>query len=61
LAPPKTAEFALVLIQKGTRQGLIRAIRRINECSESEADKRMRQPSPVTIRDDLTQEEALFG
>jgi len=62
LAPPKAAEFALVLIRKGTdHQRLVRAVCRINECSESEAIKLARLPAPVTINPGLTQEEALFG
>jgi hypothetical protein len=62
LAPPKAAEFALVLIRKGTdHQRLVRAICRINECRELEAIKLARLPDPVTINPGLTQEEALFG
>ncbi len=62
LAPPKAAEFALVLIRKGTdQQRLVRAIRRINECSESEAIELARLPAPATVNPGLTQEEALFG
>lgn len=62
LAPAKAAEFSLVLIHHGTsHQQLIRAICRINECSESEASKLACQPAPLTIHSDLTQEEALFG
>jgi hypothetical protein len=62
LAPPKAAEFALVLIRKGTdHQRLVRAIRRINECSESEAIDLARLPAPFTINSGLTQEEAVFG
>jgi hypothetical protein len=62
LAPPKAAEFGLVLIQKGTdHQRLVRAICRINECSESEAIELARLPAPATVNPGLTQEEALFG
>ena len=62
LAPPKAAEFALVLIRKGTdHQRLVRAICRINECRESEAIELARLTAPVTINPGLTQEEALFG
>jgi hypothetical protein len=62
LAPPKAAEFALVLIRKGTdNQRLVRAIRRINECSESEAIGLTRVPLPATINPGLTEAEALFG
>jgi hypothetical protein len=62
LAPSKAAEFALVLIRKGTDdQRLVRAIRRINECSESEAIELSRLPTPITINPGLTESEALFG
>jgi hypothetical protein len=61
-APPKAAEFALVLIRKGSdEQRLVRAIRRINECSEAEAIELSRLPAPVTINPGLTEAEALFG
>ena len=61
-APPEAAEFALVLIRKGTDdQRLVRAIRRVNECSESEAIELSRLPTPVTINAGLNEAEALFG
>jgi len=50
LAPPKAAEFALLLIRKGIgHQRLVRAICQINECRESEAIELARLPAPVTI------------
>jgi hypothetical protein len=62
LAPPKAAEFALVLIREGTdHQRLIRAIRRINDCNESEAIAMSRLLLPITINPGLTEPEALFG
>jgi hypothetical protein len=58
----KAAEFALVLIRNGAIDGrLVRAIRRINECGESEAIELSRQPTPFTINPGLTEAEALFG
>lgn len=58
----KAAEFALVLIRKGTDdERLVRAIRRINECSEEEAIALSRLPTPVTINAGLTEAEALIG
>ena len=62
LAPSKVAEFALVLGPKGVdRDRLIRAVRRINDCSRSAAIALVGQPSPVTINLDLTEEEATLG
>jgi hypothetical protein len=62
LAPPKAAEFGLVLLQKGADyQRLIRAICRTNECSEVEAVTLARSPVPVTVNPGLTQAEAIFG
>jgi hypothetical protein len=62
LAPPKAAEFALVLIRRGTdNQRLVRAICRINECGESQAIGLARMPVPATINPGLTEAEALFG
>ncbi len=62
LAPSKTAEFALVLIQRGVdRKRLVRAICRINECGESEADELSHHPLPVAINTDLSQGDALWG
>jgi len=61
-APPRAAEFALVMIRKGTDDDrLVRAIRRINDCSESEAIELSRLPTPVTINPGLNEAEALFG
>ena len=62
LAPPKAAEFGLVLIRKGSeRQRLVRAIRSINHCDEPSAMQLARQPVPVTINAGLSEEEALWG
>jgi hypothetical protein len=62
LSLPKVAEFALVLGSKGVdRERLIRAVSRINDCSRSEALALVRQPSPLTINSDLSEEEATFG
>ena len=62
LAPPKTAEFALVLVRKGQdHQRLINAIVQINKCSESEATILASRRVPATINPDLTEEEALWG
>jgi hypothetical protein len=62
LAPPKAAEFALILIRKGTDdRRLVRAIRRINECDESAAIELSRLSTPVTINPGLNEAEALYG
>lgn len=62
LAPRKAAEFALVLIQKGTdHERLVRAICRINGCPEMDAIKLASAPVPITINPGLTEAEALFG
>jgi hypothetical protein len=62
LAPPKTAEFALVLLRKGPdRQRLIEAIVAINTCSESSAAILADRATPVTINPGLKEEEALWG
>lgn len=62
LAPPKTAEFALVLVQNGTDQKrLVRAISRINECNEAKASELAGTGAPVTINPDLMEEDALWG
>lgn len=61
-APPKTAEFALILLRKGTgRQRLIEAIAKINTCSEPIAASLAGRRAPVTINPGLTEEEALWG
>ena len=62
LAPPKTAEFALVLLRKGQdHQRLVDAIVRINKCSESKATTLASRQTPLTINPDLTETEALWG
>jgi hypothetical protein len=62
LAPAKVPEFALVMLKKGRdEERLVRAICRINECSESDAREFARKPTPVTINPDLSEEDALFG
>src|ERR1700677_3137435 len=62
LAPPKTMDFALVLISDASdHQRLVRAIRRINECSESKAVDLAVQRPPMTINWDLTEANALHG
>ena len=62
LAPPKTAEFTLVLLRKGTDHArLVRAIRRINECDEPEAVKLAARRTPVRVNSDLSEGDALWG
>jgi len=62
LAPPKAAEFGLVLIRKGSdEQRLLQAICRINNCLETEGVALARQPAPVIINLGLTEAEALSG
>jgi hypothetical protein len=62
LAPPKVAEFALVMGHKGnSRERLIRAVCRINDCSQSVALSLIALPLPVTVNLDLTEEDAILG
>src|SRR6187455_1568221 len=62
LAPSKAAEFALVLLRKGTdHQRLVDAIIEINKCSEADAVVLVGRSAPVTINPDMTEEEALWG
>src|SRR5437899_8827358 len=62
LSPPKVAEFGLVLGYWGTnRERLVRAVCRINACSRSAALTLLAQPWPVTVKSDLTEEEATLG
>jgi len=62
LAPPKTAEFALVLLRKGQdHERLVDAITQINKCSGPHAADLANRRTPVTINLDLTEEEALWG
>jgi hypothetical protein len=61
-APSRAAEFALVLVKKGLdRPRLIRAISRINECSEETAAELADRPVPVAINCDLSEEDAVYG
>lgn len=62
LAPPKTAEFALVLLRKGQDQErLVDVICQINKCGKSDATALVRRETPVVINLDLTEEDALWG
>jgi hypothetical protein len=62
LAPPKVADFALVLVRKGVlHRRIVRAVSEINHCSAAEATKLVNRPTPVTINPDLTEEAALSG
>lgn len=54
LAPRRVAEYGVVLLKKGTDQHrLIRAVRRINDCSDSRAEALLGKPLPITINPDL--------
>ena len=62
LAPPKAAEFGLVLLRKGSDDlRLVRAICRINDCPESEGIAIAQQTTPAVINPGLTEAEALWG
>lgn len=57
-SPPKAAEFALVLIRKGVfHQRIVRAVSKINHCSEAGATGLVNRSTPVTINPDLAEEE----
>src|SRR5215472_6150244 len=61
-APPKTGEFALVLLREGLdHQRLEDAIVEINKCSKTAAAMLADGLMPVTVNLDLTEEEALWG
>jgi hypothetical protein len=62
LAPAKTAEFALVLLRKGSdHKRMVEAIMAINRSSEAEAAVMAGRAAPFTVNPDLTEEEALWG
>ena len=62
LAPPRAAEFTLVLVRQGADHArLIRAIRRINDCEETEAVELLAQRMPVRVNSDLSEGDALWG
>ena len=63
LAPPKTAEFTLVLVHcnGSDHTRLVRAIRRINECEESEAEKAARHDEPRSGLIPIFRKETHFG
>jgi hypothetical protein len=62
LTPAKAAEFGLVLLRKGgDNERLVRAICRINDCTDSEAVALSCLPLPVTVNPGLTEAEALYG
>lgn len=63
LAPPRAAEFALVLLRKGADlAGLIRAVHRINNAGPlSAAIALSYRPTPVVIHPGLSETEAIFG
>jgi hypothetical protein len=61
-APSKTAEFGLVLLRKGTdEQRLVRAISRINDCSDATAEALVRRPLPIFVNRDLDYGDVLLG
>jgi len=62
LAPPKAAEFGLILLRKGPdRVRLLKAITQINKCSLSAAIALEKQGVPVTVNPGLTEGEVLWG
>lgn len=62
LESAETAEFALVLLRKGPdRRRLVDAIIEINKCSEANANMLATRATPITVRADLTEAEAVWG
>src|SRR6266446_6326341 len=62
LAPPTTAEFGLVLLRKGMdHRRLVRAVSRINDCSDLAAASLLGQPLPLIVNPDLEYGDALLG
>lgn len=61
-APPKAAEFGLVLLRKGKdHQRLIDATAQINKCGRQDATLLTSRNTPVVINPGLTEGEALWG
>ena len=62
LAPPTTACFALVLLERGADSKLVvRALTRTRDCPESEAESVSRASTPAAVATGLTYEGALMG
>ena len=62
LAPATLPDYSLVLLQPGgDRDRMIRAVRRVNGCSDHEANNVLSGRVPLLVNADLSYEEALLG
>ncbi|MBM4091450.1 MAG: hypothetical protein FJ276_18795 [Planctomycetes bacterium] len=62
IAPASTPDYTLVMIEAGAdRQRMVRALCRVNNCSESAARALLGRPMPVVVNADLSYGDAALG
>ena len=62
MAPPKRLDYSLVLLKKGRDEGrTVRAVRRVNDISETDAGSLLGLRLPLTVAPDLSYHDALLG
>jgi hypothetical protein len=62
IAPAATPDYSLVMLEAGAdRQRMVRALREINNCSESEARTLLGRSLPVVVNADLSYSDAALG
>lgn len=62
IAPAAMPDYTLVMLEAGRdRQRMVRALRRINNCSESEARTLLGRSMPVVVNADLSYTDATLG
>ncbi|NQT11495.1 MAG: hypothetical protein HQ582_02020 [Planctomycetes bacterium] len=62
IAPPTLPDFSLVVLESGKdQQRMVRAVRRVNDCSHSDAKKLLARGLPLVVNADLSHHDALLG
>lgn len=62
IAPPTLPDYSLVMLEAGgDRKRMVRAVRRIDGCSDSEARALLARRLPLVVNQDLSYHDAGFG
>ena len=62
IAPPTLPQYSLVLLEAGgDRARMLRAVRRVNDCDDSEAADLLQRRFPLIVNTDLSHHDALLG
>ena len=62
IAPPTLPDYSLILLEaRGGRERMVRAVRRVNDCTDSDARELLARRLPLVVNPDLPYHDALLA